>query len=408
MRTASLALLLALAPLQDEDLARWIRDLEDDAPELRDRAARALLSAGEEADEALRKAAEGGSAELRSRAASLLRERALRRDIDPFPRPVSLAADRRPAKEVLAELERQGRTPLVLAGIDAETLAKPVSVAVQKVPWFRALDAVCRAHGSLSWSQTWADGSGDETVLNLDEEAPPARPWTAEGAFAVGLSSISTSFRPAIGAEPARESSVFSFFWAQERGPRPLRATVEVAEILDELGGSWAERLLPPQEGWEDTEHVDRDADRTMPAVPPAPVARFARIRGDLVLEFPTAIEVLEFAKPAGAAGAERRRGANLLKLVEAKAREDSLEVTLEYRPGRLGGRTTVVLLDGEGKKIDGDAESVESAEGEDWERRSFVFPLEEGRIPALLRCTVLTGSRERRIPFDFRDVRFR
>src|SRR5262245_43894190 len=74
---AALALLLACAPAPaadptPEQIARWVRELDDDSFDVRENASKQLWAAGRAAEPALKEAARSSSAEVRLRAQTIL------------------------------------------------------------------------------------------------------------------------------------------------------------------------------------------------------------------------------------------------------------------------------------------------------------------------------------------------
>jgi hypothetical protein len=414
MRAAALLVLLALGPVegppravQDEAAIRgWIRDLDDDAPAVRDRAAASLLENADVSEPWLRRAAEEGAEEQRARAADLLLAIGRKRQIEPAPSRISLLAEQMPFRDVVAALRCQSLTPLDDSELSDELAERPVTLDLRDVSVFDAVHAAVRAHGGVRANVEFDDEDGGPVVY-LSEGRPAEPPRTTRGPYEIRLESIELTreVRPGGGID---DRTGFVFSWAFERGVRPLGASVELSELRDDRGASWLERLAPVEESPFFHEYLARQLETEFPAIPPEPASRFAIVRGDLVVRLPTAVERVDFDRPAGRVGAQRRAGPCHLKLLSWKVEEDEIEVQVEIRPAALGSRLRIELLDAAGKAFDGRQATTSESEDEDSALDQSTFTLDPARVPALLRCTIPTGTRERRIPFEFRDVRFR
>ncbi|HEV3027831.1 MAG TPA: hypothetical protein VG457_09680, partial [Planctomycetota bacterium] len=155
MKPLILALVLACLPQDDATIRDWIRALDDDSAQVRDKALAALVGAGAAAEPELKRAAQNGGVETRARAADALRAIGWKRRYDPGPSLITIHRDKAALQEVLEELAKQSGTPLKFDDLEKETREGRVTVHLDKVPLFGALEAVCRSHGKVDLEPGW-------------------------------------------------------------------------------------------------------------------------------------------------------------------------------------------------------------------------------------------------------------
>ncbi len=401
MRCSALVLLLSL-PQDDARILEWIRALDDEAVETRDKAFAALVEAGTAAEPGLRKVAEGGGAEVRARAADALRAIGWKRRYDPGPSLITIRREDAPLQEILEELRKQSATPVAFGDLEPEVAGRRISVSLEKVPLFQALEAVCRAHGRIDYSAR-CGWKNDDPEIRLDGEVFASCPRIVDGAVELRLKSIGSALTLRAGGR--EEKTTFAFEWSWEKGTRPLGGRVEIEELADDAGTSYVDRLEAVEERLS-AGHVDTSIDRELTCVPPEGVTRFKILRGALVVVLPLTLQEFAFDDAPGKVGTTLESRWGKVKLAEFETGTNVVHVKVETRPEALVDRLQVVLLDREGKEVEGRGAAIGHMSEHGF--LSFEYPRVEGRTPAKLVVTAEVGRRERRIPFAFRDLRFR
>ena len=167
-----ITLLLSLAPVQD-DVSKWIGQLESDSIEQRDEATRRLQTQGVDAIPRLEKARDAAAdTAVRSRLdaiiAAIRKSAELAKVFGPTRR-VTIAARGKLIKEVLGELKAPGIKGIDPGMLDVESR---IDLQVRNVTWWEALDRVSRARKS-HYQIRYDDG--DYTILlkpGMEPESP--------------------------------------------------------------------------------------------------------------------------------------------------------------------------------------------------------------------------------------------
>jgi hypothetical protein len=208
-------------------LEELVRRLCDDSIEAREQAAAALAGRGGAARAALERTREGAPAEVRARIADVLARIVRNERIASLAEPtlVTLEARDRPLREVLAELEKASGTPVEAGSVDGEAR---VTVRLSRVPFWEALDRVCRAAGRRF------DPAGDHVLVR---NAPcPDLPGRIEGPLAAFW--VRAAREPGDGG--AREEGLppvgleARICW--ERRVRPIQVRSRTVEFADDRG----------------------------------------------------------------------------------------------------------------------------------------------------------------------------
>ncbi|HVR84935.1 MAG TPA: hypothetical protein VMU54_11535 [Planctomycetota bacterium] len=396
-----LFLVLACLPQDDATIRDWIRALDDDSAQVRDKAFAALVGAGAAAEPELQKAARNGGPEMRARAADALRALGWKRRYDPGPSQITIHREKAPLQEVLAELAKQSATEVKFDDLEKATREGPVTVHLDKVPLYRALEAICRSHGQVDYEPSWRAA---DMAVGFSEEPFASCPRVVDGAIEFRLESVISAVT--LDRRGGREEKTeLKFLWCAEKGTRPLGGRVEIEELRDDAGTSYVDRLTPGEERLS-SDSPDPNVNRELPCVPPEGVTRLKIIKGTFVLVFPLTVHEFLFEPPAGNVGATRASRWGNVTLASFDAGDDSFHLKVEMRPEELRGRITLSLLDPKGKEFEGRGAGIGDMGDYAFVEQDYTRP--EGRSAAVLRCTAEVGRRERRIPFEFRDVRIR
>jgi hypothetical protein len=220
------ALLLTLVQATPERVAELIRQLSDEAIEERDAAEAALLKAGEGALGPLRERTRTADDELKARIARLItaieKQGRLQR-IFGDRAAVSLELKNATLDQILAEIAKSG----VRVSAPPELGTERVSVTVRDASPWRALEELCRAHGSLWFS--------DPARATLARGKPAAGPVHEQGVFTLSLDRLefrrSTDF-----AEPGDASSTATLFLGWCSAARPMSVSIAFKEFVDDKG----------------------------------------------------------------------------------------------------------------------------------------------------------------------------
>jgi hypothetical protein len=401
---SALALVLALALQDDATIAEWVRQLGDDAVDVREQAAAGLARAGRAAEARLRQALKSPNEEVRARAAQLLADldRAdRRREFDRGPSRITLRRDRAPLREILEEIRKQ--TPTRVEFSEAP-VADPVTFAVEGEPLFRALDALCRAHGGLALSVE--SRRGDNVIATLSAGTPSKRPHCFKDQYLFVLDSVRTTTAFDLAGGSSSRMGL-AFRWAWEKGTRPLTASLRIRDVVDGSGKSYAAEL-PEEEAvrldlWRSDAAVA--ATVTLPFAPPAAVDRLSAVRGDLELSFPEGEMAVVFENPQEKPGQERRGGEGSVKLVTFGREGGRVRARIEVRPPELVSRLEAKAAGKDGKEYPGRKPTVVVG---DEEPLTVDFTVPAGAEVTALRFWAPTGFREKKVPFEFRDLRIR
>ena len=319
-------LLLLLVGQEDPRLAQLIRQLEDDAFDVRDQAQQALIEAGPAAVPVLRKAVEaarasGDRGELLLRAEEALRrieQAAQTAAVCPEPRRITFTGANLPLRDVLAEISRQAGVRIDAGAVDG---AEPVSVALTSAPIFEALDAVCRGHAARSWAHP------EEGRFVMSKDPFVERPTSYAGAFRVRLGSLrltrATDFKD-------RKAVLYASLEADhDKALKPSKAyDLEVQSATDDRGST-----LEIRKGEDDNDifnaggrvRLNRAWVRMRPGVVPETsgetftlrgldlAARAFGLKGKATFRFALAPTDLRFERPQG--GETREAGDFTIKL---------------------------------------------------------------------------------------------
>jgi hypothetical protein len=396
-----LALLLVLGLQDDAKIAEWIRDLGDDGIDIRERAVAALVRAGRRAEPALREAMKGGG-EVRGRAAQVLEEiaraeRALM--FESHPSRITLHRKDAPLKEVLEEIQKQTSARLVFAFAPDEK----VTFDVEGLPLFEAIDLLCRTSKNASYQ---VEPRRDESLLLTVSEGRFAdAPRLLQDQYFLRLEGIGlTTTYDLRGNETSRTR--LSFRWGWEKGTRPQTALIRLEELQDDQGVSYLGDLAPDGGGRPvGFAFVQTSQAVEMAKVPSEKATHFRRIKGALELSFPESLLAFVFDKPEDCVGMVRKVEGASVKMVTCARDQARLQTKIEVRPAELGGRLELKAVDREGREVAG-----RYTRGEHNTEDAILMTVDFSTAADLvsLRFAAPAGTREKRLPFEFRDVRFR
>ncbi len=419
----ALAVLIA-APQEDAGARAKALVLEAQGEDLRRayRAAERLAELGEGALTAIEAAAKAAPEPKRARLALAADEVRSARDLKaayPAFKRFSATASGKTSLELLSDLRQATGLDLELSDLrDEENLPK-VAVDFKDATPFEAMTEICRAAGA-----SWYFEEGAITVYTGGFEDVPRFFF---GHFMVTLESHARVRTVKFG-EPARERLVLSLHAAWNpalpaAGGRPPR----LLEARDEKGGS----LIPPSPGKEDGEPAGEEpvfgassdgVYEDLELLPlPAGTQKVALLRAELPLSLPKSALVATFEKPKAGARQESEGLSATVVAVESKA-GGSFRAQLDLsvagmKPEELVRKRMILeLATAGGRRLRATAQAVEE-EGKarltcDFREsgRGLRLAAAKGAAPPVegLRVIVVQALYERRIPFEFRDLKIK
>ncbi len=399
----SAILVLTLGLLQETGLeaevSRLVRELEQESIDVRDRAQESLIRLGRRAEALLRAQMKEAPEEVRSRIEVVLREIERReriRDVYAEPAPITLEFESVPLSRVLEALSKQTRTTVVA---EPEAAGETVTVKCVKTPVFRAVDDLCRAHGNLTYAIACAAG---HTTVTIKRGKYVAHPRLVEERFVVWLDSIVLSVRSDLrGGSAGSGAMTFESGW--ESGNVPIRTHLRLTEVLDDRGRSCLS--LVSDEGRKSSEAITRH-EVELEGVPSEDAKKLSVVRGVLEVTFPTDVTLLRFEGPANRVGATLSENGFQAALSDYQVGEEFVRLTVRVfgNFGSAGPRFR--LRDKSGKELSPQHTSTIRSRGSVTYSLRFVLP--KGGEVGAFEVGATTGSLERSVRFEFRDVPIR
>jgi hypothetical protein len=387
---------------QEAGVAELLSRLDDDAIETRTDAARQLVRLGKAALPEIQKALEAAGGERRERLAGIARRIGELDRLSVLLRPpsrITLDAKERPLREVLESLAKQADAELDLEDVpDGEK----VTVACRALPFWEALDQVCRASGKVMYEIE------TEKVL-LRAEPYAALPRRFVGGFAVLLSSIEISSSGSFGETERSDAMNVHVEVGWERGTRPTFVRVQFAGLTDDAGKD----LLPPAEELPSEFQVAvgpgqrvATAVLTTGLLPDPKARKLARVRLEVDCGFVLRYGGVAFAEP-GARGPQALECPQYAAtLVSCRKEDGAFLATLKVEPrgeaATVGPEAFVLKLD------DGSAPAAQMREiSSDGVSHTYTltWPMDGKRTPKELAVRTPVETHEERITAEFKDV---
>lgn len=417
--TFLLALLVAAAP-QEDDLRQRIRgfidQLQADEIQAVDDAVKGLVALGSPALVPLREEIKKASGDTRLRLEEAVKsiERNDRRGrVLGAPVLVTLQAKDRPLGEALEEFRKTSGQPLVWKELPAGT----VTLALDKTPFWEALDRLCKAHGGVMWSVKEKD-------IVVSKGPYRDLPKVFRGNQVLAFQSISSDkHRNGMQITPQTRLAA-SLSWV--RGSSPPRALLHVEDLSDDRGTD----LSPRQQAGFGVIFTFNSEDPVEPDVLTKPLyysqnltlhddsKSLSRLRGEVRLEYTLDSKRLALLeKPQGSVGKPVRAGALTITVKRFQQLDGTVDVRLMIssprRPDKLPLRTDGFrLLDTQGKIYQASGwldDDVDEDSGKIDYDASLDFTLPEGKIEiASLEITVPTDLETVTLPFDLKDIPLR
>lgn len=411
MRTLLAVLLLALAPAQEDPRIQGLIDrLSDDEIRVRERAVATLIELGQASIPALRLLESSSSdLELRARATSILKGIAeneiLSRHWHAGKR-FTLDVEGAPVASVLEDLELQAQDRFKY---DPADLQDPVVLHLKDEPFWTVVEALCRAAPALTW-----EGDGDALAFTRKLRLP--YPTKRQGEFSVWIDGI--HFRREYDfTGNARSTFTLTLATSWESGIVPVAVDPRVTEILDEDGTNllladrytaFGVRMETPKG------RVKREA-VYVPMQPGAKsVKEFTRVKGHASFYFPRSFD--EVAIDLKSTSLQSQLDRTAIAVRNFRPQKDAcafeLILTTTVTPGdafidRLPvGEIAIVDDQGELHRPPSSSRSQSYSGTSFTIHENLQVPMPEGRIPVTLKLRVLKDVLEKRVPFDFENIR--
>ncbi len=410
MRVALALLLLAPAlPQEDPRIRELLEHLSDDEIQVREKAAADLADLGQAAVPFLQRLSASADLELRSRALAILRRisegEVVGRHWRKGPR-ITLVSDGAPVASVLEDLERQAGDSFQYDPMD---LRDPVVLSVKDVSFWDAVEALCRAAPALTW-----EGSGPS--LRFLRKERPAYPSKRQGEFTVWLDGILFS-RDFDFSGNSRSTFSITVACAWEARIAPVAIEQKITEVLDEDGANMmaTDRVFVGGARMEAASgRVRKDAAWAPLPQGIAGVRRFSRVKGYAAFYFPRSYHDLSLdlvSTPVPVTLDRMTVAVHNFRVVK-----DAVTMELVLTSAVVAGEPVmdrlpiaeIVLVDDAG----GEHRAPSSMRGHSFSGTSYTvhetlqIPLAEGRQAKTLKVRVLKDVMEKRVPFEFEDIR--
>jgi hypothetical protein len=336
---------------EDKRVPDLLAKLDDDSIEVRAAASAALIDLGKPALPSLRRLVPSAGVELKDRLNEIIRkiqDRDRLSSLLPPPSRISIDAKDRPLREVFEKLSKQTSTPIDYSQVPDDA---KVTVTLDRVPLWKALDRVCRASGRVM-----PEVENDHVVIT--PETYVELPGKITDLFCVTLQRLELSTEVVFGSPDRydRFNSTFHVSW--EKGARPYHVTAHIAELVDESGnelvaaGEDAESALMSSIA---PDMIRQEFTLDSPHGPGPQALKISKLKVEIEFEFPlkyaeVKLDVSTGKVPAAASCAEFD-----VRLSRLERTEGALTASLVMVPhGPLEGEITgesVVLRDKSGKE---------------------------------------------------------
>ncbi len=402
--TALLLVLALQAPTDEAKLAEWIVQLAEDDIELREKAEASLVQAGRRAEQRLREALKHPNEEVRARAVAILAaiEKAEgARRFEAGPSLITLRKKDAPLREVLEEMEKQTATRL---SWNATLRDARVTVAFEKTPLLKAVEELCAGHGGMRWR---LENRTPGAILWVEPGRVKGMPRAVVDQYLVRLTGVSFETRYDLEGGCTSQTRL-DFQWGWEQGTRPSSATVQILDVVDDAGTSYAGDLREVQD-LRGRRVMNPSEKVVMLSREPAPgVLKLALVKGVLDLEFPQELRVYGFDSPEEKCGVTVKQGDSSLRLISCSRARDKVRARFEQRT-REGETFESRAVTKDGKEFLGRLSQRVMPQRADADESAMEmtvdFTVPEGAALASLRLEAPAGVREKRVPFELREL---
>ncbi|HVE39500.1 MAG TPA: hypothetical protein VNM14_06400 [Planctomycetota bacterium] len=351
-------ILLATAPSngqsvlqEDRRVPELLAKLDDDSIEVRAAAAVALTDLGKVALPALKRLVPSAGVEMKDRLSEIIRkiqDRDRLSSLLPPPSRISIDAKDRPLREVFEKLSKQTSTPIDYSQVPEDA---KVTVTLDRVPLWKALDRVCRASGRVM-----PELENDHVVIT--PEPYVELPGRITDLFCVTLQRLELSTEVVFGSPDRYDRFNATFHVGWEKGARPYHVTAHIAELVDEAGnelvaaGEDAESVLMSSIA---PDMIRQDFALDSPHGPGPQALKISKLKVEIEFEFPLKYAEVKLDVSTGKVPAAATCAEFDVRLSRLERQEGALTASLVMVPhgpleGEISGES-VVLRDKNGKE---------------------------------------------------------
>lgn len=407
MKIAVILLALFSRGAQDEfDIDRLVENLSDPAIDVRENAEWKLIRLGDSIITELEARAEGADEEVRARLEQvilLIRREKRERRFNPGPARITLSLQNADIRGVLESIGKQVRSETRLR---YEGNPHPVSVDFSECPLFEAIDLICRKDGGLDWSVK-VSTPGAEILVRQARYVP--FPRVIRDQFMIWVEGVHLDDRMDFG-RGRKQSGGITVRAVWEPDTIPKEVSFRLTALDDEKGNSLMGlvqqiRAFPRKSVNAAFLHTIRFV-----TLPPKGVKAFSRIEGELVPVFPVDSDVIRFPTSelrAGSKGSASTFQAEILS-VERDRGDVHMKVKIEGSPRRERPTMILVLEGGDEISARVTGTRIMFSQGRTSQTYDVAFAFKPEQEVASLEMSLFKGRREKVIPVEFRDVRFR
>ncbi len=404
------ALLVAAAPQDDlaKRVAALVERLGSEEIGEREKATAELVKLGVPAFKAIQAEHGKTSGDIRQRLEGVIKriDRTIRCDALLGPQvTATLKAEKRPLPEVLEELKKLSGQPIECRDIPAD----PVTLSLEKVQVWEALDRICQTHGGVMWR-------GEPGWVIVERKPYRSLPKVFNRNFAFYL----TQFEDRLDVGRRGVSKWFNLhgglLWT--RGGSPSSVRLQLDEVKDDRGTD----LLAGRKAdlpWmvRDIEYpglVQTDVNQGHSVIPDFEASKLSVCRGSLTLHIVLETKrILEIKEPEKAAGGQHETETVGVYIQDFKRTDDSLKSTVmvtlragqkisSFRPTWFAVRDARDKLHparGHGGAF------TTGVGGGPQVYFTLEWTLPPGTALAALELHVPTDTHELEFPFDFKDL---
>jgi hypothetical protein len=336
---------------EDHRIQDLLRKLDDDSIEARASAAAALIGLGKAALPALRRGLAGAGVELKDRLGEIIRKIQDRERLATLLPPLSritLSAKDRPLREVLEKVTKQTATAIDYSEVPEEV---KVTVALDRVPLWKALDQICRASGKVM------------PEIRSDHVAVVPEPYVElpgrmTDLFSVTLQRIELSTEVTFGSQERYDQFTARLQVAWGKGARPYYLAARLAELVDAEGNQLIaphDELEPAVRSFVGPEHIGMDITLPSSRGPGPQATKISKLHVEVEFEFPLKYAETKIDLSGGKTGGSAECPEFAVRLHKFERQEGNLTALLVMAPkGPLEGELqsdAVVLRDKGGKE---------------------------------------------------------
>lgn len=412
MRASAIVLMLGLfcaAPglrgQEDLRIQELLRKLDDDSIEARASAAAGLIELGRTALPALKRALVGAGFELRDRLGDVIRKiqdrERLATLLPPLSR-ISLKATDRPLREVFEKLAKQTSTAIDYSKVPDDAR---VTVSLDRVPLWKAIDQVCRASGKVM-----ADIKGDH--VEIQPEAFVPLPGKITDLFSVTLQRVELSTEVTFGSQERYDQFTARLQVAWGKGARPYYLVARLAELVDQDGNQLIapnDELEPAVRSFIGAEFIGMDITLPSSRGPGPQATKISKLHVEVEFEFPLKYAEAKIDLAGGKTGGAAECPEFMVRLHKFERQDGNLTALLVMTPkGPLEGEVqsdTVILRDKSGKEY-----SAVVTEGSQANENETPYQLAFPTVPDSVEITELqirlpTEVHRERIDVEMKDL---